>query len=237
MRTDAQELAQLKAANATDEAGTAATSWQGRVKLLKQYLEQNPITRIVELQLATEQDWLAAAREKLETERDYRLAMGRLRRAAEEKWAALLKEALTKYLDAHQQQFPTTLSQLQPHFAAPVDEALLERYAILPSETLPGLAMGGKWLITQTYPLDGEYDSRAGITERGWSMTGPRCWNDSVAVERALQEVMQAHAAAHAGQGPGDVSEILPYASTPEQQRAVYRMIRNTRASQQARRP
>jgi RNA polymerase sigma factor (sigma-70 family) len=233
LRNDAQELAKLKVSATNDPTTSEAVSWSDRVTRLKQRLEQNPGARIPELQFTTEQDWLNAARGKLETEKDYRQAMSALRSAGESKFASMLQPALNKYLDANNQQFPTDVSQLQPYFKTPVDDALFQRYAVLPAEAVPNLGMGGNWIITQRSPIDEEYDSRLGIGPSGHGSTGSQAWNDPLAETiKTLDPVMKAYAAANDGRQPGDPAELLPYLKTPEQKAAYDKGLKALKALQ-----
>ena len=178
LRNDSQQLAKLKSGDVNDPTLSEAVLWQERAKSLKQHTEQNPVAKIPELQFATEQDWLNAARGPLETEKDYRRAMSQLRNSMESKFASDLQPALKKFMDENKNQFPTDLSQLQPYFKSPVDEAILQRYAILPKEKIPSLGMGGQWIISQRSPVDEEFDSRVGVGPSGWGSSGTHSWRD-----------------------------------------------------------
>jgi len=235
LRNDARELADLKAGQSGDPAISEAVTWRERANRLKQHAELNPSERIPEFSLLTERDWLDVAKGKLESEKDYQRAMSELRRITETRFAAQVQPALKKYLEANQQHFPTTVAQLQTCFEKPVDEAILQRYAVLPREEVPSLVMGGEYIISQSSPVNAELDTRVGIGPNGWGTVGSSAWNDPVvATAKAFKQVMQAYSTAHGGSQPGDLSEILPYAQSPEQKTAVERVIRNTKAAQAA---
>ncbi len=235
LRGESRELALLKGDPSADPTVSEAVTWQARVNALKQHLDQYPSERIPEFSLLTERDWLDVAKSKLESEKDYQRAMSELRRITETRFAAQLQPALKKYLEAHQQHFPTSLSQLQACFEKPVDEAILQRYAVLPREEVPSLVMGGEYIISPISPVNAELDTRVGIGPNGWGTVGASAWNDPVvATAKAFKQVMQAYSAAHGGGQPGDLADILPYAQSPEQKTAVERVIRNTKAAQEA---
>ncbi|MBC8097539.1 MAG: hypothetical protein H7Y43_17175 [Akkermansiaceae bacterium] len=231
-RSDAKELARLQTGDPNDPAISEALSWRGRVKMLKQHLEQNPGAGIPELQMATTQDWLNAARRELKTEVDYRRAMSGLRNAMESRFANELQSALKNYLDANNKQFPTDLSLLQPYFKAPVDDAILQRYAILPKEQMPNLGMGGKWIISPKSAVDEEFDSRVGIGPDGWGTAGSHAWNDPISSAiKTLDPVMKAYAAKNSGREPTKPAELLPYIETPEQRAAYDKALKFIEAS------
>ena len=217
------EIARLKAAAAESgkDSASGAQSWLSRVNQLKQRLERDPAAKIPELQFVTEQDWLNAARGDLQTEADYRRALSTLRSAGESKVASLLKQALTAYMRGSGGQFPTDLSQLQPFFSAPVDDAVLQRWEIAPVATVESLGMGGDMVITQKAAVDDVFDTRYGIGPNGYGST------DFLSSETrgVMQPVFNAYRAAHGGQWPDDDSQLQAYATTPEQQSALQKLI------------
>jgi RNA polymerase sigma factor (sigma-70 family) len=220
LRSDSQALAQVKAedeAAAKDPSQTAMVSWLERVDKLTQSMKQTPGAAIPEMQFLTEEDWLAAAHNKLETEEDYRRAFSTLRSSAENKFTNKAFPALQKYMKANGGKFPTDLSQLQPYFESPVDNAILQRWAIVPSSQVPNLKYGGDWLITQKAAVDEEYDSRVGMGPTGHGVVGAG-FDPSI---KTLEAVAKAFKAANPGRQPTGISDLLPYANTPEQQAAL----------------
>jgi hypothetical protein len=218
------EMAPLKAAAVqpdNDLTKTAAQSWLSRVDQLKQRLTQDPTAKIPELQFVTEQDWLNAARGELHTEADYRRALSTLRSAGESKVGSMLKKALTGYMRSNSGQMPTDLAPLQPYFDSPVDDAILQRWEIAPAATIKSLGMGGDVIITQKAPVDDVFDTRYGIGPNGFGTT------DFLSREVAptMNPVWDAFKAAHNGEWPDNVSQLLPYATTPEQQAALQKLM------------
>jgi len=154
------------------EAHRISTGPSAKVSLLKKTLEKWPHLKIPELQFATEKDWRLAAslRDSLKTYEDCRYPLSELRRFLEDRFAGMAKEALTKYMQANNGQFPTDLSQLQPYFKSPMDDAILRRYEIVPAKPFsdPPLEMVvGDWIIVSKAPVD-QMDSRVGITPGGY---------------------------------------------------------------------
>ena len=211
-----EEVAQSNAAQA-DALQSAAKSWLERVTQLKQRMDQTPGAKIPELQFLSEEDWLNAAKSKLETEEDYRRAMASLRFAGEDRFASIARPALREYSRANDGAFPTALSDLQPYFKQTVDNAILQRYEVVPSGEVRNLIMGGQWIITQKSLVDDEYDTTLGIGPNGYGTAGP----DPVFL------IVKAFATANGGQPPTDYTQLLPYATTPAQQRALQRVIQN----------
>jgi RNA polymerase sigma factor (sigma-70 family) len=172
------EVAQLKTAqdqNQNDPMYGAIQNWLTKVNLLKQRLNQMPQLKIPELQFLTDRDWLNAANSKVSliSDDDYRWDLRQLRDSAEDNFAGMAMNALQRYIQANNGQFPTNLSQLQPYFPSPVDDAILERYEIVPAKTIPSANfMGNDWLIAQKSPVDGKNDSREVIGSNGFGHPG-----------------------------------------------------------------
>jgi RNA polymerase sigma factor (sigma-70 family) len=204
-----------------DPTGSAVKSLLGKVNKLKQRLEEAPDAKIPELQFLTEQNWLNAASGKLETDIDYRRALASLRSAAENTFASMLQPALSKYLQANNGQFPTDLFQLQPFFASPVDAAILQRWEVTSPKTIPNLGVGETGIITEKVPVDDVFDTRIAVGSSGYGNV------DFLTTETqdALIPVYKAFVKANGGQEPADISQVLPYATTPEQQAAIQKMM------------
>ena len=150
---------------------------QARVARLRQWLEQMPEEKIPELQFLSEDDWIARVDDPLVTDDDYRSAMILLRMDGDGEFARRAKPALQQYVQANNGQFPTDLSQLKPYFESPIDDAILQRYGIVPAKSLvSSLAeLGGDQLITEKVPVNTN-DLRTAITTNTWrnSMEGGR---------------------------------------------------------------
>jgi RNA polymerase sigma factor (sigma-70 family) len=221
LRNDSQELAQSKSGNSNDATESSAKSWVNRVNLLKQRLEQNPSAKIPELKYVTEKDWLNASKGELNTDGDYRRALSALRGAGESKIASMLKKALAGYVQASNGQFPTDLGQLHPYFDSPVDDAVLQRWEVAPTSTVKSLGLGGDIIITQKAPVDDVFDTRIGIGPNSIGST------DFLSREIAakMDPVWEAYRASNNGQWPNDTSQLLPYATTSEQQAALQKLI------------
>ncbi len=154
-----------------DEPNAPITDASGNVDLLKKAVEKWPHLKIPELRFVTEKDWrLASTSSSLKTDDGCRWALSELRRFVEDRFAGMAMEALTRYMQANNGQFPTDLSQLQPYFKSPIDNAILQRYEIVPAKPFsdPPLEMVvGDWIIVSKAPVD-SMDSRVGITLGGY---------------------------------------------------------------------
>jgi hypothetical protein len=212
---------------AADPSEMAARDLVARVNKLKQRLEQSPNAGIPELQLLSEQDWLTASRGwDLDSENGFRNALSGLRGLGEQKFANLTQGALAKFSKATAQQFPTELSQLQPYFDSPMDDAILRRWEIIPAgATLPGIGNAGPF-VTQKAPVDDLLDRRWAAGSFGSACTDFL----HTEIEATMLPVYKAYAAANGGVYSSDPDAYLPYATTPEQRAAVQKLRQQSEA-------
>ena len=81
--------------------------------------------------------------------------------------------------------------------------------------------MAGDTVITEKAAVDDNFDIRYGIGPYGLGST------DFLSSEtrNIIEPVWKAFAADHNGHEPDDVAQLMPYASTPEQQAAVRKAV------------
>lgn len=227
---------EAEARKASGPMESAAMNWLGRLAQLKDRLELMPQAQTPEMQLLSEEDWLAAVKQpELETEEDYRKAFAALRNTAQQKLAGMLRPALDKYIKANNGAFPTEIAQLMPHFEPAIDPAILSRYGIFPESEASYVKMGGDWIITQKEPIDAEFDQRIVIGPNGHGSSSFPREDDLTAAElRALESASRAYAAANNGRQPADPSEVEPYLNTPEAKAALAKALKARSRSQSA---
>lgn len=195
----------------TDDALAAqAAAWVGRIAQLKQAIARHPELDIPELQLLTERDWLLATQD---THRDFSReetvaeTLRSLRIWAKHNFIERASEAVTKHFAATGK-LPAHVDQLSPHFAPPVDPAILARYdfhlengLLVYAEKLAGaadldrLALGGldAFRIERKIPYNG--------------------WEDVQG--RAVRKAAEAYAMAHAGVRATDPAQLAPFLGSP----------------------
>ena len=226
LRKSSQELAKSNGADAEDPTQIETKSWLGRVNQVKQRFEQNPGSKIPELQFLLAQDWLDATKGNyLQTEDDYRKAMAGLRLQAATRFGMVAQGALSRYAEANNGQFPTDLSQLQPYFKTPADSAVLQGYQIIPAIYLGNDVSGlGDRAIIQKAASDEQVDLRVAIGA-GVILQGFRAETDG-----ALDAAISAFAAANNGQLPKGIYDLKPFLSTPAEQAAFEKRIKPDRS-------
>jgi hypothetical protein len=117
---------------------------------------------------------------------------------------------------------------LKPFFDAPPDDAMLQRWEIVPASTVPGVGVGSQ-VLTEISAVDDLLDQRNAIGTNG---SGSMGFLDSE-VRSILQPVRMAYANANSGNWQGfSNAMLLPYAQTPEQQAAVQKLIEQSALGQ-----
>jgi RNA polymerase sigma factor (sigma-70 family) len=141
LRRDVLELSRPEAKaplSRDDKLASIAMLYADRVSQLKQSLEANPSERIPELRLLTDSQWLQlSSTPEFDPENGYRRAMSKARGWAENGFVNdQLKPALQGYAKANNGQFPSDVSQLKPYFNSVVEDAILQRWEIVPANEL-----------------------------------------------------------------------------------------------------
>jgi RNA polymerase sigma factor (sigma-70 family) len=173
------EVTQLRAAeiqSKNDPIEIAAEDLAAKVNLLKHRLEQTPNEQIPELQFATARDWCNAALDSphLNKQSDYQWDLDQLRATVEDRFGEMAMYALQSYIKTNKGQFPTDPSQLQPYFKTPVDGAILQRYEVIPANTVPkAKEMSDSWLIVERDRVD------ANDKNEGREVIGPKGYGNS----------------------------------------------------------
>jgi hypothetical protein len=206
---------------ASDPAESEAKSWKARMDALRQRLEQTPAAAIPEFRFLSQKDWLDVVKDNaLAMEKDYRQALSELRFKAEGVFGSSMQKAMKTYAEANNGGYPNQLSQLQPFFDSQVEDAILQRYEILPAESVKSVSMGGNWIIALKSPVDLALDDRVAFGPNGMC-------NFTFIQAREMDTLlpaMRAFSAANHGQDATDPVQLEPYATTPEQKAALQRV-------------
>ena len=169
LRREALELARMKAPaqQRSDVSAVSEKSELDRLSQLIEWLQRNPSENSPELKLLTAQEWLKFMDDKLNTDGDYLRNIAHVRAAVElTKITPALYSALKEYVKVNNRQFPTDLSQMKLYFDSPIDDAILQRWEIVPVTSVSpliaksGVDMGGAWVITQKGPVNAGWDAR-----------------------------------------------------------------------------
>ena len=181
LRGEVTQLRTAKTQRENNPTDAAVKALMDKENQIKEYVEQHPNEKIPEFQFLGDQSWLTIAEAKFETTNDYQNAMRFLRFQAEDGFGALVANALMKYSDANNQQFPSDLSQLQPYLDPAAEDMLTQLYAIAPASIVKdappkfvnGVRMSdanpmiGNWIITRKIPADPNSPSRFAIYTGG----------------------------------------------------------------------
>jgi RNA polymerase sigma factor (sigma-70 family) len=240
------EVARLRGAAVTakenDLTKSEAQAWLGRVQQLRTYLNEHPEKRIPEIQFVSERDWLSVTASDFEkdakgvTEAGYRHGLSLLYDMAKMRFSQKAIPALKSYEVTHENHFPTDVAQLKPHFTEPMDDAVLQRYAIMPTATFQGVRLTGEWVLaeitspdqdTMRYVMSGDGSDRAFFKEsRSPKELAAQKQAEIQPLIDTLLPVAKAYAEAHGDAPPATPEELRPYATTGEQQSALQKLIR-----------
>ena len=199
-------------------SGSAGSTVLEKVAKLRTMLENLPDQGIPEFKLLTEDDWYAAIDGPLESTEEYRLALSKLRGRAENRFAKVLFPMLQAYIRANGGKFPSDTSQLQPFISGDIDVAMLQRYKVVPQSVVPNVRMGGDSVITQAGLVDSQFDQTSVIGPRGTGTTSvpPGLLQEQSLIMPAIRAYQAANGSRHT-----DILQVLPYATTPEQQAII----------------
>jgi RNA polymerase sigma factor (sigma-70 family) len=227
LRRESQELAQLALKTGTkDEGDSANQSWLDRARRLKQRLDQTPSEKNPETQFLTEDDWLWAAKRKLDTDDDYRAAFADLRARGEDNFLRTAESALRNYLATNSNTFPTDLAQLKPFFNSQPPDEILQRYQIVPADSLPQANISGQsggWLITLKSSDSGSFPM---LGTNGFGGTHYDEANSMGILAPAMKALMDATPTIN-GRKSIDLQQVEPYLMTPEQKAAYQRLMKS----------
>ena len=226
LREDGQELAELKAANDQLENDPALLSWLERVKQLKKHSAETSGTNSWELQFVSQHQWLAAARNELKSDEDYRRAMASLRNSGGIAFGKVCQLALRNYIRMNEGRFPNEMNQLKPYFDPPVDDALLQRYELRPAKDFDDVGPGDSVIVTKA-PVDKDYDARGVFGANGYTFAYFDTSPEEVvkAAFPILAPAMEAYKRANYGLRPDGLSELTPYLSTDEERAALEKIL------------
>ena len=177
------------------------------------------------MRLLDEDDWIAALlHQPLETEDDYRKALGKLRWSAKQHFGEMMRQALNKYRKAMPGQMPAEMAQLIPYFDSPPADDMLQRYEIM---ALPGRSGGPAIRDRLASIVDDKYDYMIRVGADGG--LGPSSTTNSIAFMYATDDADQAFRAAHNGAKPADPTDIVPYFSHAADGKKYSEMIESYR--------
>jgi len=219
---------QVAAAAAPSALESRVRSVFARVDSLKERMARSPGQRIPELQLLTADDWFDSAQQNshLETDDDFRVALGGLRNKAMNHFLGQLQGALNSYLKSSQGQLPGDVSQLAPFFASPVDAAALQRYEMLKTG-VAGNATHGAIGEKASAVVDPDFDEMIKIGTDGWQ-------TEPAYDTKPLHDALNAFNTANPGQAEPTPDLLATYFKDPAQ---AARFLEREKANERERAP
>jgi RNA polymerase sigma factor (sigma-70 family) len=163
LQRDSKELNELKYSQLpidTNSIEVAANLWVSRAAILKNWIEQHPEERIPEFQYLRDCDWLDAVRHS-NMQGPY--ASGNeapdLRDRAKEQFAHLMENALRRFVEEHNGDLPSEISQIIPYFSEPVSVEILGSYQLLHTGKLADVPPKSS-IVADVSPPHGKNDWR-----------------------------------------------------------------------------
>ena len=206
---------------AADPMIAEMTAWIERLQDLKEHLAAHPVFQSPALPRLTKHDWLDAAKDSLDTDRDYRRAAAQLRNQADTRFQHRAQAALRAFAKANGDAFPTDLAQLLPYFEKPIDPRMLDRWMILPQSdprvSNIGVGKPDGQVITQRAAIDETYDQRLIFSNSG---NGGNSFAGSKR-QTTLLKLGAAYQAANPGREPKSPADLLPFATTPDERKVL----------------
>ena len=218
-----QRLAALRADGAAaSTADTAAVAemkaWLGRVRLLKEFIAQNPEKGIPEMRLLSENDWLRAVQNTDPDEtRGREVAMKGLRSLGKVRFGLGMADALLAYVKAHDGQLPAQSNDLLPFFtdnayfkASQVAADMLQRYSVVCSGLLADVTEDERnATIVETASPDEDHDQRVFIGPNGFHI------GTFQELDYNTRHALNAFAKTNPGATPANPAQLLPYFNPP----------------------
>jgi hypothetical protein len=175
LQRDSNELNELKYSQLpidTNSIEVAANLWVSRAAILKNWIEQHPEERNPEFQFLRDYDWLDAVKHS-NMQGPY--APGNeapgLRDRAKEQFAHLMENALRQFVEKHNGDLPSEISQVIPFFSEPVSAEILGSYQLLHSGKLADVPPRSSLVADVSPPHDKNDWRRMMIRTDDWIWT------------------------------------------------------------------
>ena len=209
-----------------DASVQTALAWAAKKEKLQKIFAERPDLRIPEMQFLTDKQWLDLVKDvDLDSESGIHAAIGFVRKSAKMSYAPIIQNALNKFIEANNGHLPNDVSQLNPFFEQPIDDAILQRYKIFDTEAsragwLKGMVLiekvaGDKW-SEPLFAIGPMGTALAGVPE-----------NVSLAFPQELKPALESYQAQNPQKVCSDFNELRPYITTPEQQAALDKLIKS----------
>ena len=233
LRREAQERAQLASDVSGEFEGSDYKAWFERIIKLKQWVKQTPGAETPEMRYLTDESWLGAAKPRLETPDDFKVALNNLCHASEVQFLEIASSALRDYLQASKQEFPTEVSQLAPYFESPAPgNEILSRYEVRTDNSIyANNIFANNVPATKNLVIMAKFPDPDGMSMVGTngfaSFHSP---DDMSILAPALQTLYEA--TPHINNRKSlNIDEVVPYIRTPEQMAAYKRLTAKKNAS------
>ena len=211
---------------ANDPVVKKALRWKANVEKMKLLFAEHPEQQVPEMKLLSEEYFFDLARDQdLESSNGVRKAFSEIRQRAKNTFAYPLQLALKKFTDENAGRLPDNVSDLKSYFKETVDDTMLDQYKLLFTGNISDVK--GNFVLRDKQVVDPDYDSP-------WQI-GPNAYGpDSSNLEKAgmessmelLAPMVQSFMNANGGKTPTALSQLKAFVSTPEQQSAYDKLVK-----------
>jgi RNA polymerase sigma factor (sigma-70 family) len=202
-----------------------ALAWAVKKEKLQKLFEEKPDQRIPDMRLLTDIDWLNLAKDlDLDSEALRSFAIHQVRFNAKLRSASIISEALRKFIEANNGDWPSDVSQLKSFFDQPIEDEILQRYRILDKTEAQSGWLNGM-VLTEKVAGNVWQETQMGIGPTNYG-GGPTPATAVLTFPQVLKPAMEAYQVQHPQQVPADMNELRPYLTTPEQGAALDKLIK-----------
>lgn len=205
-----------------------------RIAQVKQRLKEDPAQQIPELRFLSESEWFDIVQNQVswDTDEDFRTAFVSARTYAKSRFLRMLYESLDEYFAANNGRLPAEMVQLAPFFASAVEDALLARYEIRATGSIPELPSNAVVIGEKTSNrIDPNKDNLEEIYLESRGAKSVRPWPEMKILQSPmLMEAVQAYRDAHEGKDPDSnhPEQLAPYFLDAEAGKAFVEIFKTT---------
>ena len=192
-------------------------AWLDRVSWLNDLLAHIPEKNIPEMRFLAFSDWMSVTLNNgLETEAKVTLALTQLREKAKLKPALFknIPEAIRAYSKEHEGRAVTEIAQLRPYLNPPLDDDILQRYALVPVTASfwperPATSGIAQSTLMEKAVVDEDYDVLVEYSDGGSNL------QIASKLGRIVGAATTAFMKANKGEEPTAADQLLPYVAVP----------------------
>ncbi len=184
----------------------ALDTWIGKVRRLSAYLKQHPGKRIPQMDLLTDEEWLDVTKGKLESDADFREALGKLRGLARQKVAKEIGAGIKSIMSSNGGRVPTDPLELLSHLPPGFNPEILKQMSVNPTGRIEGLNVNPpQQFVLLDNPVD-LFDATFFYSAQGNPGSRSAAAPGQQAIKLAISDITRTN-----GNAPTSASQLLQY--------------------------